>query len=79
MLSGDGMGQTWGGINDFYIEPAWRRQQYGRAFVEALRSWMKCESVYRIDLFVRSDTPSALAFWKAVGFQLASYRMREYL
>jgi GNAT superfamily N-acetyltransferase len=77
-LSHDSLG-TWGRINDFYIEPIWRRQHYGRAFVEALRTWMKGQGTYRIDLYVRSDTPSALAFWRAVGFQLASYRLREYL
>jgi len=77
-LSHDSLG-TWGRINDFYIKPIWRRQHYGRAFVEALRTWMKGQDTYRIDLYVRSDAPGALAFWRAVGFQLASYRLREYL
>ena len=31
-----------------------------------------------VDLHARSDTPAALAFWRAVGYDLASYRMREY-
>jgi GNAT superfamily N-acetyltransferase len=77
MLSADGLGHTCASITDFYIEPAWRRQQYGRAFVEALKSWMKSEGVCRIDLAVRSDTPGAYAFWKAVGFHLDSYRMSQ--
>jgi GNAT superfamily N-acetyltransferase len=77
-LSHDSLG-TWGRINDFYITPTWRRQHYGRAFVEALRTWMKGQDTYRIDLSVRRDAPGALAFWRAVGFQLASYRLREYL
>lgn len=77
ILSGDGPGHSYASLTDFYIEPAWRHQGYGRAFVEALRSWMKREGVSRIDLSVRSDTPGAYAFWKAVGFQLDSYRMSQ--
>ena len=79
ILADDGPGHTCASITDFYIEPAWRHQQYGRAFIEALRSWMKSEDVSRIDLSVRSDTPGAYAFWKAVGFQLDSYRMSQEL
>jgi GNAT superfamily N-acetyltransferase len=77
MLSADGLGQLNASITDFYIEPAWRHQGYGRAFVEALRSWMKRDGVCRIHLSVRSDTPGAYAFWKAVGFHLDSYRMSQ--
>ena len=36
-------------------------------------------SLYRIDLHARSDAPASLAFWRAVGYDLASYRMRRYL
>lgn len=77
ILSGDGLGRSYASLTDFYIEPAWRHQGYGRAFVEALRSWMKRGGVSRIDLSVRSDTPGAYAFWKAVGFHVDSYRMSQ--
>ena len=77
ILSDDGLGHTYASLTDFYIDPAWRHQGYGRAVVEALRTWMKSEGVSRIDLSVRGDTPGAYAFWKAVGFQLDSYRMSQ--
>jgi ribosomal protein S18 acetylase RimI-like enzyme len=78
-LSEDWIGQVWAYIKDFYVEPHWRRQGHGRAFIRALMDWMAGQDVYRIDLQVRSDNPSALAFWQSVGFDLASYRMRTYL
>lgn len=74
-LSEDEQRDTGALLTDFYIEPAQRQQGYGRAFVEALRKWMKQEGVGRVDLSVRGDTPGAYAFWKAVGFQVDSYRM----
>jgi GNAT superfamily N-acetyltransferase len=67
MLSADGLGHTYASITDFYIEPAWRRQRYSRAFVEALRTWMKSEGVCRIDLSVRGDTPGAYASGRLSG------------
>lgn len=77
LLSGDGMGHPSAWLTDLFLEPAWRRRGYGRAFVEALKNWMKSQNVSRIDLSVCSDTPGAYAFWKAVGFQLDSYRMSQ--
>lgn len=79
ILAEDDLGHICASITDFYIEPTWRHRQYGRAFIEALRSWMTSEGVSRIDLSVRSDTPGAYAFWKAVGFHLDSYRMSQEL
>jgi len=45
VLAADGLRRLSASITDCYIEPAWRRQGYGRAFVEALRTWMKSEGV----------------------------------
>ena len=78
-LEEDWAGRSWAYVKGFYIEPRWRRQGYGRAFARALVDWLTEQGVHRIDLHVRSDTPVALAFWRAVGFDLASYRMRQYL
>lgn len=79
LLSDGGLEHRSAWLTDVFLEPAWRRQGYGRAFIEALKHWMKSQNVSRIDLSVRSDTPGAYAFWKAVGFQLDSYRMSQTL
>jgi ribosomal protein S18 acetylase RimI-like enzyme len=78
-LSLDWTDQSWAYVKDLYIEPAWRNQGHGQALVQALIDWLTDQGVYRVDLFVRSDSPTALAFWEAAGFELASYRMRRYL
>jgi len=78
-LDEDWAGRPWAYIKGFYIRPRWRRQGFGRAFAIALAEHLRECGVYRIDLHVRSDTPAALAFWRAVGYDLASYRMRQYL
>ena len=78
-LDEDWAGRPWAYIKGFYIEPRWRRQGIGRASVRKITDWLDEQGVYRVDLHARSDTPAALAFWRAVGFDLASYRMRQYL
>jgi GNAT superfamily N-acetyltransferase len=78
-LDEDWTGRPWAYIKDFYVEPRWRRLGVGRAFVQALLDWLDAQGVYRVDLHARSDAPAARAFWEAVGFDLASYRMRRYL
>lgn len=79
LLIRDWTEKAWAEIHDFYMEPQWRRQGYGRAFFQALVNWMETQRVYRIDLLVRVDSPAARVFWKNVGFDLTSYRMRRYL
>ena len=78
-LSQDWTDQSWAYVKDLYIEPAWRHQGHGQALVQALIDWCTDQGVYRVDLYVRSDSPEAMAFWESVGFELASYRMRRYL
>jgi GNAT superfamily N-acetyltransferase len=78
-LDEDWSGRPWAYVKGFYVEPRWRRQGIGRAFVREIAIWLNEQGVYRVDLHARSDTPAALAFWRAVGFDLASYRMRRYL
>jgi ribosomal protein S18 acetylase RimI-like enzyme len=75
----EGVGERWAEVADFYVEPAWRRQGHGRAFVRAILDWLKAQGITRADLHVRKDNPGALAFWQRVGFELALYRLRTYL
>jgi ribosomal protein S18 acetylase RimI-like enzyme len=78
-LEEDWAGRPWAYLKGFYVEPRWRRQGIGRAFASEIAQHLRDAGVYRIDLHARSDTPAALAFWRAVGYDLASYRMRRYL
>jgi GNAT superfamily N-acetyltransferase len=70
---------AWAQVGDFYVEPDHRRQGRGRAFSAAVVDELRRRGCKRIDLNVREDNPRALAFWRSVGFDLASYRMRMYL
>ena len=78
-LDEDWAGRPWAYIKGFYIEPRWRRLGIGRAFAIEIAQILRNLAVYRIDLHARSDTPAAFAFWRSVGYDLASYRMRQYL
>jgi ribosomal protein S18 acetylase RimI-like enzyme len=69
----------WAEIQDFYVAEDWRGQGCGRALAQSLIEWLREKGVVRIDLHVRSDNPRALAFWQAVGFGMASYRLRTYI
>jgi hypothetical protein len=53
-------------------------QRIGFAFPCAIIAELQARGCYKIDLNVRHDNPIALAFWRSVGFDLASYRMRMY-
>jgi len=68
----------WAYVSDFYIEPSHRRQGHGRCFVQVLTQSLADQGITRIDLPVREDNPASLAFLQAVGFRLASYRLRQY-
>ena len=65
-------------IDDFYVVPAARRQGLGRQIVQALSTHFDRDGVTLIELNVRRDNPRALAFWEAMGFRIASYRLRQY-
>lgn len=67
-----------GYIDDFYVIPAYRRQGIGRAIVQALTTLFDQDGVTLVELSVRRDNPRALAFWEALGFRIASYRLRQY-
>ena len=78
-LAQDHIGNTYGVIKDFYIIPAWRRQNYGRRFVQMLLDWMRRQGANRVYLNVRLDMPGSQAFWEKVGFETVLHRMRRLL
>jgi ribosomal protein S18 acetylase RimI-like enzyme len=65
-------------IEDFYVRVEARRQGYGRLMVQALARLFDERAIELVELNVRRDNPTALAFWKAQGFGVASYRLRQY-
>lgn len=69
----------WAEIGDFFVERPWRRQGRGRELAEAIGRRLRELGVHRIDLHARGDNPAAVAFWRSVGFDLASYRLRRFL
>ncbi len=68
-----------GFIRDFFIGPGVRRRGTGTAVVEAIRSVANREGWVRIDLNVRADNPSGLAFWRAQGFDPQLYQLRQFV
>lgn len=75
----DETGESYADVHDFYIESTHRRQGYGRALWEQVRERLARSGVQGVDLHVRRDNPGAMDFWSSVGFELASYRLRQYL
>jgi ribosomal-protein-alanine N-acetyltransferase len=71
-------GQKHAFIDNFCVVPEERRKGYGRDLVAWLFSHLDSLGVERIDLNVRRDNPTALAFWQAQGFGIAGYRLRQY-
>jgi GNAT superfamily N-acetyltransferase len=47
-LAEDHIGNIYGVIRDFYIIPAWRRQNYGRRFAQMLLDWMRRQGPNRV-------------------------------
>ena len=79
VVNEDETGESCASAYDFYIEPPHRRRGYGRALWEHVRERLARSGVQRVDLHVRRDNPTAMDFWSSVGFELASYRLRQYL
>jgi ribosomal protein S18 acetylase RimI-like enzyme len=65
-------------IHDFYILPEHRRRGYGTQLLNRTLTRFDAHQIERIDLNVRCDNPSALAFWQSNGFGIALYRLRQY-
>src|SRR2546427_11768648 len=56
-------------LNDFFVDPAWRRKGVGRALATRLLEEAKAMRVERIDLEVTPTNANAAAFWKSMGFR----------
>lgn len=65
-------------IHDFYVIPELRRKGHASAMLSWLFKNLDKRNVERIDLNVRRDNPTALAFWESQGFGITAYRMRQY-
>ncbi|TLZ56936.1 MAG: GNAT family N-acetyltransferase [Methanobacteriota archaeon] len=56
-------------LNDFFVDPLWRRKGVGRALATRLLEEAKAMRVERIDLEVTPTNANAAAFWKSMGFR----------
>ena len=56
-------------VNDFFVDPGWRRKGVGRALATRLLEEAKAMRVERIDLEVTPTNTAAAAFWKSMGFR----------
>ncbi len=56
-------------LNDFFVDPAFRRKGIGRAIAAKLLEEAKAMHVDQIDLEVLGTNAVAAAFWKAMGFR----------
>ena len=65
-------------INDLYVVPAQRRKGIGSFLVRAVFEITDGLGVERIDLNVRRDNPSALAFWESKGFMIGHHELTQY-
>ena len=65
-------------ISNVYVSKDYRRKHYGASMIRLVFRRLDKLGIERIDLNVRRDNPSALAFWESQGFGVAGYRLRMY-
>ncbi len=56
-------------LNDFFVDPAFRRKGIGRAIAAKLLEEAKAMHVDQIDLEILPANAAAAAFWKAMGYR----------
>ncbi len=71
-------GGSRGYIVDLYVVPAARRQGHGTASVWTVFAQLDKRGIESVEVDVRRDNPSALAFWEAQGFRIVPYRMWQF-
>jgi ribosomal protein S18 acetylase RimI-like enzyme len=64
-----------GYVDEFYIDPAFRRGGVGRTLAQSMFSEFHRRKVRRIELSVLPRNARARAFWTSLGFELALLRM----
>jgi len=55
-------------VNDFFVDPAYRKKGVGRALAARVLDEAKAMHVDRIDLEVLPANAGAAAFWRKIGF-----------
>jgi GNAT superfamily N-acetyltransferase len=57
-----------GRVGGMWVAPAWRRQGFGRALLDAVISWAGERSLNRLGLWAPTHSLAAMAFYKQAGF-----------
>jgi GNAT superfamily N-acetyltransferase len=65
-----------GFIADVFVDPSYRRQGVARRLVETMNHWFAGQGVQIVEWQVASANQDAVNFWKAVGGQPLTIRMR---
>src|SRR5437879_9597183 len=62
-------------LNDFFVDPGWRRKGVGRALATRLLEEAKAMRVERIDLEVTPTNATAATFWNSMVFRKGGYHV----
>lgn len=63
-------------LDTLVVRSSLRRRGVGRALVEAGVAWARERGASRIELGVYEFNEAAKAFWRAVGFEVLSWKMK---
>lgn len=72
------LGGPVGSITHVYVMPAQRRGGVAKALVGALGDWFAQRNVARTELTVVAGNPTALAFWRSLGFTVTLYQLARH-
>ncbi len=67
--------QRYGHVSDICVAPDQRRSGAGRRLFSAARAWFRRKGVAVVQLSVADANPTALEFWREMGFQDYMHRM----
>ena len=67
--------EDWAEITEMFVRPGFRRQQVGRALVQAASQHARARGCRELHLLVDPCNVSAQSFYAALGFQLDSWEM----
>lgn len=66
-----------GYIVEFTVFRPWRLQGFGRALYRRAREYLAAQGCAWVELDVLPANQTGMAFWRAMGFQIAYHHMRE--